>query len=82
MAKGTFVGLDLADLTALKTEYVKCLTAIATAGQSYSIQGRQFNRANLADVQNTLSEINYALGLANNTVRTMTVAGFGTPYSS
>lgn len=82
MAKGLLVGLPLATLTDLQTKYAECLAAIAVAGQSYSISGRSFNRANLTEVQNMLAEVNYAISLASGTARTFTVAGFGTPYSN
>lgn len=78
---GDFVGLDAATLAELKAAFTSCLLAIATAGASYTISGRQFTRADLAQVRQTLAEINYALGQANGTITTRTVAGFGSPYS-
>lgn len=59
--RGDFFGLDTATLTSLQTSYIACLTAIATAGASYTIAGRQYTRANLGDVQQALAEINAAL---------------------
>jgi hypothetical protein len=58
---GVFVGLSLAQLQTLQTEYLACLSAIAVAGQSYTIANRQFNRAQLDDVKELLGEINHAL---------------------
>lgn len=58
---GLFVGLPLATLQQLQTDYTACLTAIAVAGQSYTIAGRQFNRAQLDEVKEMLGEIVYAL---------------------
>lgn len=59
--QGTFFGMETATLTALQTSYTACLTAIATAGASYTIAGRQYTRANLEDVRQTLAEINAAI---------------------
>lgn len=58
---GLLVGLPLATLQQLQTDYTACLTAIAVAGQSYTIAGRQFNRAQLDEVKEMLGEIVYAL---------------------
>lgn len=74
--QGLFFGLDAATLTQLKTDYLSCLTAIAVAGQSYTIAGRQFNRANLAEVKQTIAEIQAALNRANGTSITQTFARF------
>lgn len=74
--QGLFYGLDSATLTQLKTDYLACLTAIAVAGQSYTIAGRQFNRANLAEVKQTIAEIQAALNRANGTSITQTFARF------
>jgi hypothetical protein len=81
MAKGIFIGLTLAQLTDMQTKCQEGLVAILVAGQSYSISGRSFNRANVTELQNMMGEINYALELKSGTAKTMTVAGFGTPYS-
>lgn len=59
-AKGDFFYLDAATLSQLKTDYTACLTAIATGAASYSIGGRSFTRANLAEVRQTLAEITAA----------------------
>jgi hypothetical protein len=74
---GRFFGLTAAQLTTLQTEYLACLSAIAVAGQSYTIAGRQFNRANLAEVAQTLGDINDALARAQGTRITQTFARFG-----
>ncbi len=73
---GAFYGLTAAQLTTLQTDFLACLTAIAVAGQSYTIAGRQFNRANLPEVRETLAEINAALTRANGTSATQTFARF------
>lgn len=74
--QGLFFGLDAATLAQLKADYLSCLTAIAVAGQSYTIAGRQFNRANLAEVKQTIAEIQAALNRANGTSITQTFARF------
>jgi len=74
---GRFYGLTSAQLTTLQGQYVDCLSAIAVAGQSYTIAGRQFNRANLAEVSQTLGDINDALARLNGTRTTQTFGRFG-----
>jgi hypothetical protein len=74
---GRFYALTAAQLTTLQTEYLACLSAIASAGQSYTIAGRQFNRANLAEVSQTLGDINDALARSNGTRTTQTFGRFG-----
>ena len=63
--QGVFFGIDAATLQTLKTNYLNCLTAIATAGQSYSISGRVFTRADIEQVSNTIREIQQALDRAS-----------------
>jgi len=76
--QGIFFGLDLASLTALKTNYLTCLNAIAVAGQSYSISGRTFTRANLAEVSQLLAETQTAIERLNGTRATQVYPRFGT----
>jgi len=73
---GAFYGVPLATLQTLQTDYTACLTAIAVAGQSYTIASRQFNRANLAEVSQTLAEIVAAIARAQGTATTQTYARF------
>lgn len=75
--QGYFYGLPVATLQTLLTNYTNCLTAIAVAGQSYSISGRQFNRANLREVSEIVAEIQAALDRAAGTRTTQTYARFG-----
>lgn len=63
MVVGKFVSLDVDTLTAMLTEWRACLTAIATAHQQYSIAGRSFTRADLAQVSDMVAELSYALKL-------------------
>jgi len=74
--QGLFFGLDAATLTTLKANYVACITAIAVAGQSYSISGRTFSRANLTEVTKTLAEIQAALDRVNGNRTTQTYPNF------
>lgn len=71
---GAFVGLDAATLATMRTEWLACLTAIATAHQAYQIGGRNFTRANLKEVRDTLGEINYAYSILTGTRLTETYA--------
>lgn len=79
--KGTFFGLDAATLATLKANYVECLNAIAVAGQSYSISGRTFTRADLNAVKDTLAEIQAAVDRAAGNRVTQTYPNFSRgPY--
>jgi len=57
----TFFGLPVATLQELLTDFTACLKAIAVAGSSYSIAGRSFTRANLAEVAQTIKELQAAI---------------------
>lgn len=63
MVEGKFVALDVPTLQTMQTQWLACLAAISVAHQSYSIAGRSFTRANLAEVSDVLAEISYALKL-------------------
>ena len=76
MVKGAFFYLDAATLATLKTQYVACLSAIATTGQSYSIAGRTFTRADLDKVTNILAEITAAERKQAGTRRSITFTDF------
>lgn len=78
--QGLFYGLDAATLTAMQSQWQACLAAIATAGQNYSIAGRTFTRANLAEVAQMLAEVNSALQRANGTRTTQTYGYFTGDY--
>jgi len=77
---GKFFGLPLATLQTLLAQYTDCLTAIAVAGQSYTIAGRQFNRAQIEDVSDAIAELQAAIERTNGTRVTKTYARF-TPGS-
>jgi hypothetical protein len=69
-------GLTSAQLTELQTNYLACLNAIATTGQSYTIGGRTFTRANIDSVGSMLAEINSAVERRSGTRITRTNADF------
>ena len=68
MITGKFALLDTATLLSMQTDWIACLHAIAVGNQSYSIAGRSFNRANLSEVSDMVSEISYALKLKSGTL--------------
>ena len=74
--KGTFFGLPLATLQTMQTQWLACLTGIATAGQSYQIAGRQFTRADLAEVKDTIAELQAAIDRASGTRTTYLYTNF------
>lgn len=77
---GAFFGLDAATLQALLNSYLACLTAIATAGQEYTISGRTFTRADLAEVKAMVRDLKQALDYANGTRLTSAFPMFTGPY--
>jgi hypothetical protein len=64
--QGTFVGMTSAELTTLRTNTLAAINTAMTAGASYSIGGRSHSR-NLAQLNDTLAEVNYALQIAAGT---------------
>lgn len=53
----SFAGLTQTQLETLRDEYFAAIRAVASA-QSYSMHGRSFTKADLAQLRMTLSEIN------------------------
>ena len=74
----SFYGLPLATLQNLRAKYLECLEAIAVVGASYSLAGRQFTRANLGEVTQTVKELQSAIDAANGTRVRRTRAVFST----
>ena len=74
--RGLFFGLATSDLNTLKTNYLACLNAIAVAGASYTIAGRQFTRANLGEVSQMLAEVQAAIDRNAGTNPSQTFARF------
>ena len=79
--RGVFFGLPTATLQSLLTQYQAALVACATGGQSYSISGRQFTRANLGEIQTTMMELQAAIGYSTNSRQTSAFPSFTGPYS-
>lgn len=77
--RGVFYGLPLATLQTLLTDYTNCLIAIATAGQSYTISGRQFNRPQIEEVRSTIAELQAAINRLSGNSVTKTYARFTEP---
>jgi hypothetical protein len=57
-----FFGLPLATLQTLQTAYVAAVTALAS-NQSYSLNGRTLQRADLDKVMTALGQINGAIAM-------------------
>jgi len=70
--QGVFFGLPSATLTTIQNNYIAVLTGISTAGQSYSLGGRMFTRANIAEVRQTLLEVQRAIDRANGVSKSFT----------
>lgn len=78
---GVFFGLPVATLTTMLTNYINVLTGISTAGQSYTLSGRTFNRANIAEVRQTIQELQRAIDRANGVSNSFTFANMNTGVS-
>lgn len=74
-SSNAFIGLDLATLTTLQSEFVAAIRALAVS-QSYSLNGRSLTRSDLTQVKATLGEINAAIADANGTSTNTTLASF------
>ena len=70
-----FIGLPLATLQSLQSSYVAAIVALATS-QSYSLNGRTLQRADLDKVKATLGEINAAIADAAGTSTNSTLVSF------
>ncbi len=70
-----FIGLPIGTLTGLQSAYIDCLTALAS-NQSYSLNGRSLQRADMGQVQMALANINAAIALAGGTTSQTTFVSF------
>ena len=70
-----FIGLPLATLQTLQTAYVAAVTALAS-NQSYSLNGRTLQRADLDKVMTALGQINGAIADAQGTTTNRTLVSF------
>jgi hypothetical protein len=76
---GAFVGLTASELATLRTQVLAAMQAVLNVGQSYSIGGRSFTKADLPELRDMIAEINYAQGLLNGTGVNVTVPRFRFP---
>lgn len=74
-SSNAFIGLDLATLQSLQSDYVAAIRALAVS-QSYSLNGRSLTRSDLGLVKATLGEINAAIADAQGTSTTQTLVSF------
>ena len=74
-SSNAFIGLDLATLQSLQSDYVAAIRALAVS-QSYSLTGRSLTRSDLGLVKATLGEINAAIADAQGTSTTETLVSF------
>jgi len=74
--KQTLVGLDAADLEAIRDACKGCIIAQTVRGVSYTIAGRSFSFPSLESAANMLQEANYALGLLSGTFAQVVRANF------
>ena len=70
-----FIGLPIGTLTQLQTDYLACITALAS-NQAYSLNGRSLTRVSLPQVSETLAAINAAIALASGTSTTQSYVSF------
>ena len=68
-------GLTLAQLQALQTAYLDCITALAS-NMSYSLNGRSITRSSLPHVMEALGQINAALALKQGNTSQQTYVSF------
>lgn len=71
-----FIGLDRSVLQSHLDAYLKAHLAIATTGQSYSLEGRSLTRANLPDIEKAISNLNDAIRLADGRTSTRVLPNF------
>jgi hypothetical protein len=62
-----FSGLTVAELTTLRTNALAGLNAILNVGQSYSMSGRTFSKANISELSKVIAAINRAIDFAGGT---------------
>ena len=72
MPSGLYIHLDAATLATMKTNLIAAHASVLTTGQSYSIAGRTFTRADLGKISQELAEVSFAQGIQGGTVVTET----------
>jgi len=71
-----FSALPTATLLSLQQSYIACLTSLATGGQEYTINGRHFRRADIAEVNQALADITNSLARQSRFGAPVAVANF------
>ena len=71
-----FIGLDKSILKSHLDAFMKAHLAIATTGQSYTLEGRSLTRANLPEIEKTISRLNDAIRLAGGKTATRVLPNF------
>lgn len=60
-----FSGLTADELTTLRTNALAGLNVILNLGQSYTMMGRSFSKANISELSQVIAAINSALEMVN-----------------
>tara|TARA_R110000868_G_scaffold59271_3_gene181964 strand:- start:6254 stop:6514 length:261 start_codon:yes stop_codon:yes gene_type:complete len=74
--RGSFVGLEAADLIEIRDACKGAIIAGTVRGISYTIAGRSFSFPSLESASSTLQEASYALGLLQGTRSNQVRANF------
>jgi hypothetical protein len=74
--RGSFIGLEAADLVAIRDACKGAIIAGTVRGISYTIAGRSFSFPSLESASSTLQEASYALGLLQGTRSSQVRANF------
>lgn len=70
-----FFGIDVATLNALKSKTLEAIQAVLL-NQSYSLNGKSVNRADLNSLNQMLGQLQSAIDDANNESNTVTFVSF------
>jgi hypothetical protein len=65
LSDNPFIGLPLADILGLQTQFKQAIQDVLAAGQSYSFPGRTFTRASLPYLYEGLGYCNTAISVAS-----------------
>lgn len=60
-----FYGLPIGTLQTLQSQYVDCISAIATVGKAYTVGNRSYTLADASEVRQILSDLNAAISKYN-----------------
>lgn len=70
LASNPFSGLPAVTIAALKADFLQCLTDIARAGQSYTINSRTYTGADMDAVKDTIRQLQEAQDYQAGTIKT------------